>query len=81
MPTSPLKEFEYEIFALMPEDRVMMINFKLDHLQKKKKKSNDGDKSIINYYIHELTKMKDDAYKYPIYSHIGVYLPEYGVIM
>ena len=37
MPTSPLKEFEYEIFALMPEDRVMMINFKLDHLQKKKK--------------------------------------------
>ena len=37
MPTSPLKEFEYEIFALMLEDRVMMINFKLDHLQKKKK--------------------------------------------
>ena len=80
MPTSPLKESEYGISALMPEDRVMMINFKLDHLQKKIK-SNDGDKSIINHYIHELTKMKDDAYKYPIYSHIGAYLPEYGVLM
>ena len=57
-----------------------MINFKLDYLQKKLK-SNDGDKSINNYYIHELTRMKDDAYKYPIYSHLGVYLPEYGVIM
>ena len=64
----------------MPEDRVIMINFKLDYLQKKLK-SNDGDKSINNYYIHELTKMKDDAYKYPIYSHLGVYLPEFGVIM
>ena len=80
MPTSPLREFEYEISALMSDDRVMMITFKLDHLQKKLK-SNDGDKSIINYYIHELTKMKDDAYKYPIYSDLSVGLPEYGVIM
>ena len=61
MPTSPLKEFEYEISTLMASDKVNPIN--------------------VNYYIHELTKMKHDAYKYPIYSHLGVYLPEYGVFM
>ena len=56
------------------EDRVMMINSKLDHLHKLK--SNGGNSSIINYYIQELNRMKNDAYKYPIYSHLGVYIPE-----
>ena len=79
MPTSPLKEFEYEISTLMPSDKVNAINVKLRHLHKLK--SEGKDIGLINYYIHELTKMKDDAYKYPIYSHLGVYLPEYGVLM
>ena len=52
----------------------MMINSKLDHLHKLK--SNGGNSSIINYYIQELNRMKNDAYKYPIYSHLGVYIPE-----
>ena len=34
------------------------------------------DKSIINYYTQGLNKMKNDAYKYPIYSHLGIYIPE-----
>ena len=34
MPTSPLKEFEYEISALMPSDKVNAINVKLNRLQK-----------------------------------------------
>ena len=34
------------------------------------------DKPIINYYIKGLNRMKNDAYKYPIYSHLGVYIPE-----
>ena len=58
----------------MPEDRVMMINSKLDHLHKLK--SNGGNSSIFNCYIQELNRMKNDAYKYPIYSHLGVYIPE-----
>ena len=74
MPLNPIRNFECEILAYMPEDRIMMINSKLDHLQKLK--SNGGDKSIINYYIQELNRMKNDAYKYPIYSHLGVYIPE-----
>ena len=41
-----------------------------------KLKSNGGNSSIINYYIQELNRMKNDAYKYPIYSHLGVYIPE-----
>ena len=52
----------------------MMINSKLDHLQKLK--SNGDKKPIINYYIQELNRMKNDAYKYPIYSHLGVYILE-----
>ena len=79
MPTSPLKEFEYEIDALMPEDKVNVINVKLNHLYKLKSK--EKDTRLTDYYIEELIKMKKDAYKYPVYSHLGVYLPEYGVLM
>ena len=74
MPLNPIRNFECEISAYMPEDRVMMINSKLDHLNKLT--SNGDNRSIINYYIQELNRMKNDAYKYPIYSHLGVYIPE-----
>ena len=74
MPLNPIRNVECEISAYMPEDRVMMINSKLDHLHKLK--SNGGNSSIINYYIQELNRMKNDAYKYPIYSHLGVYIPK-----
>ena len=74
MPLNPIRNFECEISAYMPEDRVMMINSKLDHLNKLK--SNGDNRPIINYYIQELNRMKNDAYKYPIYSHLGVYTPE-----
>ena len=74
MPLNPIKNFECEISAYTPEDRVMMVNSKLDHLHKLK--SNGGNSSVINYYIQELNRMKNDAYKYPIYSHLGVYIPE-----
>ena len=74
MPLNPIRNFEREISAYMPEDRVMMIISKLDHLNKLK--SNGDNRSIINYYIQELNRMKNDAYKYPIYSHLGVYTPE-----
>ena len=74
MPLNPIRNFECEISAYMPEDRVMMINSKLDHLHKLK--SNDDNSSIINSYMQELNRMKNDAYKYPIYSHLGVYIPQ-----
>ena len=79
MPTPPLKEFEYEIAALMPEDKVNMINVKLNRLHELK--SEEKDTRLTDYYIEEFTKMKEDAYKYPVYSHLGVYLPEYGELM
>ena len=41
----------------MPEDRVIMINSKLDHLHKLK--SNGDNSSIINYYIQELSILVD----------------------
>ena len=74
MPLNPITNFECEIYAYMPEDRIMMINSKLDHLHKLK--SNGGNRPMINYYIQELNGMKNNAYKYPIYSHLGVYTPE-----
>ena len=79
MPAPPLKKFEYEIAALMPEDKVNMINVKLNRLHELK--SEEKDTRLTDYYIEELTKMKEDAYKYPVYSHLGVYLPEYGELM
>ena len=74
MPLNPIRNFECEISAYMAEDRVMMINSKLDHVHKLK--SNGSDILLINYYIQELNRMKNDAYKYPAYSHLGVYIPE-----
>ena len=47
----------------MPEDKVNAINIKLNHLRKLK--SRDKDPRLTDYYIEELTKMKEDAYKYP----------------
>ena len=52
----------------------MMINFKLNNLHKLK--SNGDNSSTINYQIQELNRMKNDARNYPIYSHLGVYIPE-----
>ena len=63
----------------MPEDKVNAINVKLNNLHKLK--SEEKDTRLTDYYIEELTKMKEDAYKYPVYSHLGVYLPEYGELM
>ena len=74
MPLNPIRNFECEISSCMSEDRVMMINSKLDHLNKLK--SNGDNRPVINYYIQELNRMKNDAYKYPIYSHLRVYTPE-----
>ena len=48
MPLNPVRNFECEISAYMPEDRVMMINSKLDHLHKLK--SNGGNSSLIITY-------------------------------
>ena len=63
----------------MPEDKVNAINVKLNRLHKLK--SEGKDTRLTEYSIEELTKMKEDAYKYPVYSHLGVYLPEYGELM
>ena len=79
MPTPPLKEFEYEIAPLMPSDKVNAINVKLNRLHKLK--SEGKTTRLTDYHIEELTKMNEDAYKYPVYSHLGVYLPEYGELM
>ena len=54
MPLNPIRNFEC---VYMPEDRVMMINSKLDHLHKLK--SNGDNSSIINYYIQELSILVD----------------------
>ena len=48
MPLNPIRNFECEILTYMPEDRIMMINSKPDHLQKLK--SNGNDKPIIITY-------------------------------
>ena len=71
---NPIRNFECEILAYMSEDRIMMINSKLDHLNKLK--SNGDNKPIINYYVQELNRMKNDVYKYPIFPHLGVCIPE-----
>ena len=71
MPINPIRNFECEISPYMPNDRVMMINFKLNHLHKLK---SNGDNSLtINYYIQELNRMKT------IYSHLGAYIPEIDI--
>ena len=57
MPLNPIRNFEWEISAYMPEDRVIMINSKLYNLHKLK--SNGDNSSIINYYIQELSILVD----------------------
>ena len=52
MPTSQLKEFEYELYKLLPEDRVKLIESKLEHLQRAK--SNNDKHHLNDYYIQEL---------------------------
>ena len=64
MPASPLKVFEYELYKLLPEDRVKLIDSKLEHLVKLK--SNGGRHHLNDYYIQELNKMKKNMH---IYSH------------
>ena len=55
MPASPLKVFEYELYKLLPEDRVKLIDFKLKHPEKLK---SNGDTHYLNdYYIQELNKI------------------------
>ena len=71
MPLNPIRNFGCEISVYMPGDRVMVINSKLDHLHKLK--SNGGNSSITNYHIK---MMKNDAYKYQIYSHLDVHITE-----
>ena len=79
MPKPLPKEFELEIAALMPEEKVNMINVKLNHLHILK--SEGKDTRLTDYYKEELTKMKDVPYKYSVYPHVGVHLLEYGVLM
>ena len=56
MPTSPLREFEYELYNLSPKERIELINSKLEDLEKSK---SNGDKNhLIDYYIQELNKIK-----------------------
>ena len=56
-----------------------MINVRLNHLHKLKSESKDTRLTDCN--IEELTKMKEDAYKYSVYFHLGVYLPKHSVLM
>ena len=56
MPAPPLKVFEYELYKLLPEDLVKLIDFKLKHPEKLK---SNGDTHYLNdYYIQELSKIK-----------------------
>ena len=67
MPASPLKEFEYELYKLSPEDRVKLIDSKLEHLQKLK--SNSDKQHLNDCYIQELNEIKKNMY---IYSHRSI---------
>ena len=69
MPTSPLKEFEYKLYKLSSEDRVKLIDSKLEHLQKLK---SNGDRHYLNdYYIDELNKMKKNVHTYSYRSLVS----------
>ena len=59
----------------MPWDRVKMIDLKLNNLYIQK--SNGDNSKIINYYIQELNRIKDEAYKHQIISHLRVYIYVY----
>ena len=69
MPTSPLKEFEYELYKLLPEDRVKLIYSKLEHLQTLK--SNGNKHHLNDCYIQELNEMKKNMHIYSHRSHIA----------
>ena len=76
MPTCPLKEFEYGLYKLLPEDWVKLIDSKLDLLQKLK---SNGDKHHLNdYYIQELNEMKKNMH---IYSHRCLVAHLFGSLM
>ena len=68
MPTSPLREFEYKLYNLLPKDRVELIDSKLEHQHKWK--SNGDEDHITNYYIQEFNNMKKNvniySYKSPL---------------
>ena len=69
MPTSPLKEFEYKLYKLSPEDRVKLIDSTLEHLQKLKF---NGDRHYLNdYYIDELNKMNKNVHTYSYRSLVS----------
>ena len=69
MPTSPLKEFEYKLYKLSSEDRVKLIDSKLEHLRKLK---SNGDRHYLNdYYIDELNKMKKNVHTYSYRSLVS----------
>ena len=67
MPTSPLKDVEYELYKLSPEDRVKLIDSKLEHLQKLK--SNSDKQHLNDCYIQELNEIKKNMC---IYSHRSI---------
>ena len=71
---NPIRNFECEIDSYTPHDRVIMINEKLNNLYKSKSKG--GNSSLTDYYMQERTRMKSEAYKCPIISHRGVYIPD-----
>ena len=56
-----------------------MINVRLNHLHKLK--SEGKDTRLTDYYIEKLTKLKEDAFKYSVYSHLGVYLSKHSILM
>ena len=66
MPLNPIRNFECEIGSYTPPDRVIMINEKLNNLCKSTSKGENS--SLTDYYIQEVTRMKNEAYKYPIIS-------------
>ena len=61
MPTPPLREFEYELYNFSLKERIELIDSKLEDLEKSK---SNGDKSLIDYYIQELNKMKKNVHMY-----------------
>ena len=68
MPTPPLREFEYELYNLSLKERIELIDSKLEDLEKSK---SNGDKSLIDYYIQELNKMKKNVHMYSYKSPLS----------
>ena len=68
MPTPPLREFEYELYNFSLKERIELIDSKLEDLEKSK---SNGDKSLIDYYIQELNKMKKNVHMYSYKSPLS----------